>query len=424
MFENIKDLQFFIENQKRSEKKASLDYFLKLCEFYGNPQSKTPFIHIGGTNGKGSTVTYLKAILLAAGYHVGTYISPYVVCFNERITYDNNYISDDDLLKYGNYVISRFPELEAINLRTPSFFEMMTLIAFLYFADKKDIDVAIIEVGIGGKLDCTNVINPLISGVTNVSYDHMDLLGNTLGEIWDNKLGIVKENTPFVTIKSEYLNKAKDVCQEFNAPLTIVDKSLICNLVVNDTKVTFDYKHYVNLQLNLLGFHQAENAIFAIEVIKQLPNFKVSDEHIYQGLKKAFWPGRLEVVSHRPLIIIDGAHNIDGITRLKEFISAIKKDHYLRLVFAVSANKEKGKMINIIEEVADEIIFTHFMYKRSDESMNLFNLSRHQNKKIIDDVNEIIKLSLSTPDVITIFCGSLFFISEIRNQLLTSNSLL
>lgn len=416
VFENIKDLQLYIENLKRSEKKVSLDYFSQLCAFFGNPQAHTPFIHIGGTNGKGSTVTYLKSILLQAGYHVGTYISPYVVCFNERITYNDQYITDEELLHYGNMVISRFPELEKVNLRTPSFFEMMTLIAFLYFADKKDLDVAIIEVGIGGKLDCTNIIKPLVSGVTNVSYDHMDILGNTLEEIWDNKLGIVKYKTPFVTIKTEFLPLASDVCQKLEAPLTIVDKSLITNLVVTDTNVTFDYKEYSHIKLNLLGYHQAENAIFAIDMLKQLPGFHVSKEAILKGLSQAFWPGRLEVVSHHPLIILDGAHNIDGITRLKQFILTIKKNRYLRLVLAVSANKEREKMIEIIEDVADEIIFTHFMYKRSDESMNLFNFSHHPNKKIIDDVDEIIKLSLQTPDVTTIFCGSLFFVSQIRNQ--------
>lgn len=422
MFKSVKDLEVFIESQRRNEKKVSLDYMQSLCEVYGNPQLKTPFIHIGGTNGKGSTVTYLKSILLAAGYHVGTYISPYVVCFNERITYDDKYISDEDLLKYGNYIISFYPKLEKRNLRTPSFFELMTLMAFLYFADREGIDVAVIEVGIGGALDCTNVIKPLISGVTNVSYDHMEILGDTLEEIWDNKLGIVKPKTPFVTLKTEYSYKAIEVCAKNYAPLTLVDKNEIKNLQVTSDGVSFSYQYLDYIKLNLLGYHQAENATLAIEIINNLPGFKVSKEALLQGLQAAFWPGRLEVISKKPLIIIDGAHNIDGITRLKEFIMTIKKDRYLRLIFAVSANKEKNKMISIIEDVADEIIFTHFMYKRSDEASNLYSLSHHAHKKIIDDVDEIINLSLEDEKVINIYCGSLFFISEIRQKFIAKNS--
>lgn len=414
LFKNFNELRYYIESLKRSEKKVSLDYMHTLCEFFNNPQNSFKSIHVGGTNGKGSTVTYIKSILLENGYNVGTFTSPYVVIFNERITLNDEYISDADFIYYGNLVIEKFPMLEASNIRVPSFFEVMTLISFLYFRDKK-VDFAIIEVGIGGLLDSTNVINPLVSVVTNVSYDHMEILGNTLEEIWNNKLGIMKPNRPFIVFSNESFNKQiKNYATNTKSQLVMVDKSLIKNITNQDGYYSFSYKEHFNVKLNMLGYHQVENAVLAIEVINYLQEkYRITNESVSSGLKKAFWPGRLEVLNKNPLIIIDGAHNIDGINKLNEFMKTLKPK-YIRLVFAVSSNKDKTNMIKTIEENVDEIIFTHFMYKRSDESINLFNISQHANKVIIDDLDSIIRLSLSEKEKITIFCGSLFFISEVR----------
>ncbi|MDD4212748.1 MAG: bifunctional folylpolyglutamate synthase/dihydrofolate synthase [Bacilli bacterium] len=418
MFTEVKELITFIESQRRNEKKETLDYMFSLCELLGNPQNKSRFIHIGGTNGKGSTVTYVKSMLLAHGYHVGTYISPYIVCFNERITYDDVYISDDDVVKYGNAILAKYPKLDELGLRHPSFFEFVTLLAFLYFADQKDLDVVVIEVGIGGRLDCTNVIAPLVSAVTNVTFDHMNILGNTLEEIWDNKLGIVKAGIPFVTLRDEdHLNQILSTTRSLQAPLTLVDKREVTDVHLDFTSTKFSYHEYQHVILNLLGFHQIENAIMAIEIIRKLkPQLPITDEEVLKGLYQAQWPGRLEVVSHTPLIILDGAHNIDAIRRLCEFITTVKKDHRLRLIFAVSANKAKEQMIPQLEPHADEMIFTHFMYKRSDESMHLFELSHHPNKKVMDNIDDIITYCQNDPITINIFCGSLFFVSELRKK--------
>jgi len=414
MFKNVEELISFIESQKRNERKENLDYFRKLCFLFENPQNKKRLIHIGGTNGKGSTVSYIQNILMNAGFNVGTYISPYIICFNERITYNGKYIPNEDVLRIGNMIISKYLELDKEGLRHPSFFEFMTLMAFIYFSEIEDLDYAVIEVGIGGLLDTTNIIRPIISAVTNVSYDHMNVLGNTLGEIWDNKLGIVKPGIPFFTIKDgEYLHKAIDKCKSLNSPLTIVDRNDIKNIKIDINYTEFDYKDYDGIKLKLLGAHQIENAILAIEICRFL---QIRKENIYDGLLNTFWPGRLEVVSKKPLIIIDGSHNIGGITALSKFIEAIKDKHRVRLIFAVSANKDKDAMINLLEHYVDEIIFTHFMYKRSDESINLYNLSHHVNKRIVDDVDEIIALTKADNDFLNIYCGSLYFISEIRNK--------
>lgn len=420
MFNDVKELISYIESLRRNEKKENLDYMHKLCSLFANPERKKKFIHIGGTNGKGSTVTYVCEILLRAGYHVGTYISPYIVCFNERITFDGKYISDQNILKYANLIIEKFPLLESLNMRHPSFFEFVTLLAFLYFAAQKDLDFAIIEVGIGGLLDCTNVINPLVSAITNVSYDHMNILGNTLAEIWTNKLGIVKENTPFVTLKDEEnLAQIRNTCHIKNAALTLVDPKMVYNVTIDFKKTQFSYQDYVNITLKMLGAYQIENALIAINIIEIIKKeFPISIESIYQGFLNSKWPGRLEVINEKPLIILDGAHNIDAIKRLSEFIEMVKNNQYVRLIFAVSSNKEKEEMIAIIEPFVDEIIFTHFSYKRSDEAQNLYHLSHHQKKQVIDDLDEIINLSYQEKNIINIFCGSLFFVSELRAKLL------
>ncbi|HPT89725.1 MAG TPA: Mur ligase family protein, partial [Bacilli bacterium] len=205
MFTNINDFIAWIESQKRTSPKVSLKKMRKYCEIIGNPQQNLRFIHIGGTNGKGSTVSYLKNILRDAGLNVGTFISPYVVCFNERIGYNEEYISDDELLHYGNLLLRYYPKFSEYGLENPTFFEALTLISFLFFASKKDIDVVILEVGLGGLLDSTNIIIPLVSVITNVSYDHMKILGNTLEEIALNKLGIAKTNVPLFTTYDERL---------------------------------------------------------------------------------------------------------------------------------------------------------------------------------------------------------------------------
>ncbi|MFA6627503.1 MAG: folylpolyglutamate synthase/dihydrofolate synthase family protein [Bacilli bacterium] len=420
MFTEVKDLIAFIETQRRNEKKESLDYMFSLCEIFGNPQTKSKFIHIGGTNGKGSTVTYVKSVLLAQGYHVGTYTSPYIVCFNERITLNDEYITDADILYYGNYILSYYPVLDALPIRHPSFFEFVTLLAFLYFADQKDLDVVVFEVGIGGKLDCTNVIFPLISAVTNVTFDHMNILGNTLEAIWDNKLGIVKAYTPFVTLRDEaHLTQIMNATSALHAPLTVVDKRDISSYQVDFTSTIFSYQDYENITLNLLGYYQIENAIMAIEIIKLLQDIlPVTKEAMVEGLGNARWPGRLEVVSRTPLMILDGAHNIDAIHRLCEFISMVKKDHHIRLIFAVSSNKAKEHMIPQLEPLVEEMIFTHFMYKRSDEALHLYDLSHHLNKKVMDDIDEIIAVCRKDLSTINIFCGSLFFVSELRRKII------
>ena len=424
MFITFEAFLEWIEKQRRFSPKVSLEKMKKMCEILGNPQKKLKFIHIGGTNGKGSTVSYVTNILQCAGYNVGAFISPYVVEFNERISYNGEYISNQDVVLHANKILLAYPEFTTQNIEPPTFFEFLTLLSFSYFASLREIDVVVLEVGLGGLLDSTNIITPMVSAITNVSYDHMKVLGNTLEEIATNKLGIAKEGIPLVSIKDH--NLADVFLRETNkrnAKLIWVDPKDIVFHSNDLNGVMFDYLTYHHIKVSLLGAHQAENAALAITIVEQLPDtFLISKENIYQGLYQTKWPGRLEVIQKNPVVLLDGAHNIGGITRLAAFLDIIKKEFRIILVFAVSQDKEKNEMIHTIEPFADEIIFSSFQYKRSDDAHQLYLLSNHLNKRTEENLEAIIEEIQNTQEqekTIYVFCGSLFFISEVRQRIKT-----
>lgn len=419
MFKDINEFILFVEAQKRNEKKTSLDRMKKIAEIYGNPQDGLRFIHITGTNGKGSVCSFIESILTTSGVNVGKFISPYIITFNERISYNKQYISDKDLLKYGNIIINKYNLLDELGISHPSFFEFVTLLSFLYFKDIKKIDVVILEVGIGGLLDSTNIIkNSIVTAISNVNLDHMSLLGNSLQEIALQKLGILKENIPLFTIQNDdladlFINETN----KFKSDLTIVKFKDIKNLKISKDNTKFDYKNIKNIKLNLLGKYQSENSAIAIEICLYLNEkniFNITNENIIAGLENTFWPGRLQVVSKNPLIIVDGAHNIDAIVRQIEFIKEIKNNKKIKVYFAVSANKDKEKMISLFDDLVDKIVFTEFHYKRSDEAINLLNLTTITDKSIEYDLEKAVENSLKLDNNwIIVFTGSLYFVSEI-----------
>jgi len=417
MFNNVTDLITWIEAQKRHSPKVSMEKMRKLSAIYGNPHEGIKYIHVGGTNGKGSTVSFIKGILRAAGFNVGSYISPYVISFNERISYNDEFIADSDLLEIGNYLLAKYPMIEQQEIELPTFFEFVTLIAYVYFSRIKNLDFVTLEVGLGGRLDATNIVTPLVSVITNVHFDHMNVLGNTLEEIAFNKLGIVKPHIPLITIKNDQLiNQFFQATKDKHADLILVDKQKIKNITITLEHTTFDYGDFTNLKVRLLGYYQTENASLALEVAKLLREkygIAITNKNIYEGLWNTFWPGRLQVVSHHPTILIDGAHNLDGMMRLTEFLKAIKGEYYLKVIFAVSADKAKAKMIPLLDQVADEIIFTRYSYKRSDEADHLLDYSNHPNKRVEENLNKIIEEVRQEQDKLIVFCGSLYFVADL-----------
>ena len=421
LFNDINSFIEFVETRKRFSKKVSLENMEYFVSLFDHPEKKFKSIHVTGTNGKGSTVSYLKNIYLKNGYNVGTYTSPYVIKFNERISYNNEYISDEDLLKYGNLIISKYELIEESGHELPGFFEFITLLAFLYFANL-NIDIAIIEVGIGGRLDATNVITPVASVITSVGLDHIEQLGNSKELILNEKLGIVKNEVPlFTAVKEEPLiNQMITKCKSTSSDFVKVDfeRLKIKNIGLDSSK--FSYKDLNDLVIKLPGVHQIENSVLAIEVVNYLnkkSNLKVSCELLYEGLISTTWPGRLECVSKDPLIYIDGGHNIDCIKRVCEFVNTLNYKNK-RVIISISADKDKKSMIELLDNTFNELVFTKYTYKRSATSSELYELSNSINKKIIQDMNQVIDYCFDNKCEFTLFIGSLYLISEIRPLLL------
>lgn len=417
-FVDAKSFIEWVQSQKRFSKKTNLDNMKYFCKLLCNPESSFKAIHVTGTNGKGSTVAMITSVLMAKGYNVGTFTSPYIECFNERIAFNTKPIDDDDLLKMANRVIEIYPILEENNFPKPTFFEFITLCAFCYFKSLNNLDYAVIEVGMGGRLDSTNVITPIVSIITNVALDHMQILGNTKEAILKEKLGIVKDNIPVVCgLKEENLKMiATNVANIHNSQIVFPKYNEVKNVKCDLSKTCFTYQGQ-DYQLSLLGFHQVENALLVIETFNLLKDdLKLSIQDLHNGLKNTKWVGRLEKINDDPVIYIDGGHNIDGISRITEFVKSLNIPN-VRAVISISHDKELLPMIKMVDKTFDEIIFTSYTYARSAKAEDLYNLSSSKNKKCIENLDVAVKYVLTNKKPITIFLGSLYLASEIRNKL-------
>ncbi|MCF7925903.1 MAG: bifunctional folylpolyglutamate synthase/dihydrofolate synthase [Candidatus Izimaplasma sp.] len=422
MFKTIDSAIKWIESVKKFGSKLDLSRMHLACEILGHPERDLTVIHIAGTNGKGSTVAFLNAMLREAGYHVGTYTSPYIVRFNERISLDDTPISDDTLLTYINQVYDLHYRVLKEHGQVITFFELVTLISFLYFKDQAP-DFVLYEVGLGGTLDATNVVHPILTAITSISYDHMSVLGNTLSSIALNKLGIVKPGIPLITTvdQAELKPLFKKVTKERDAPyypidVNDIDKSLCAN------KNAFTY-HGMTYEIPLLGSHQPNNAVLAIELMAQLKNMKkitYQDHMVQAGLLKTTWPGRMEKFGNT---FLDGAHNIGGIQALAETVHTLFQDQTVHVLYTSMADKEYFDVIQVIERFADTITFTQFDYPRCETARNLYQVSLHPNKdQSINPIDAYERLNAIYPNDIILITGSLYFVSLMRKHLINEST--
>ncbi len=418
MFANVQEAIAWIENSRRFGEKTDLARMRHACRLLGDPQDSFRSIHVAGTNGKGSTANYIKNILLCAGTKVGVYTSPYVVKFNERIVVGDDYISDDTILQYAERLHAMWEKFNADTGDSITFFEIVTLMCFLAF---RDLGVAygVIEVGLGGLLDATNVIVPEVACITNINYDHMKQLGNTLESIALNKLGIVKPGRPLVTTEEhpELRPLFAAVCGERHAPLTYVDLEGVTDVSIGET-TRFTY-HGRTYDLALTGAHQVKNACLAIEAVKILQKkgeIVITERNIYDGLKRTTWPGRFEIFDHA--VVLDGAHNIGAFETLEPAVRAVFPGKRIKCLFCMMKDKDHPGIIRELDGFVDEFHFTQIDYHRSATAEELFAESRHPLRFRHDDFREAFA-ALRTPgkDEILLVCGSLYFISEIRKLL-------
>ncbi len=408
MFHNIEEYVDYITH-RMAKGRFGLDHFKQAMESLANPQYKIPCIHIAGTNGKGSTTNYLRSVLQQAGYKVGTFTSPHLEVHNDRIRINDLFIDDQSLLRYGN----RYHKLiEAYNL---SMFEIDMLIAVTYFNENK-IDVAIYEVGLGGRLDATNIVHPWLSLITNIGFDHMEYLGNTLPEIAFEKAGIIKENSMVITgeKKPECLNVFENISRERNAELRLT--SVPTDILHENSQIQFTYRNRI-ITLDTLALYQVSNAslvLDAVDAINEKGWLQISETAILDGLKFAKWKGRFEVMSKDPLIIIDGAHNEHGMEALVQ--SSLTLPRPIITVFTALKDKETDKMMKKLLALCDEVIVTEFNYYRAAKATDL---AAEYDVKIINDPKEAIRYGMLKQQRGTLLItGSLYFITDVRQRYL------
>lgn len=429
MFTSYKEALEWIHARLRLGIKPGLKRMEWMMDKLGNPETKLKTVHIGGTNGKGSTVTFLRSILEAGGYSVGTFTSPYIEQFNERISVNGKAISDGELLQLANIIRPLADELEETELGGPTEFEVITAMAFYYFAEMNKVDMVIFEVGLGGRFDSTNIIQPLASIITNIGLDHTSILGNTYEEIAFEKAGIIKEHTPiFTAVKhSGAIQVIEEQAQKKEAPLYRLNQEFSINTHESLDKgevftLETSYQTLAQLEISMMGQHQTENAALAVitaQFLNQKGSFAIPEEAIRAGFKKAYWPGRFEILSENPLVIIDGAHNEEGITALTEELTTRYENRQIQIVFAALTDKKLDKMIAKLDQIASQITFVSFDFPRAAKAEELLKISQSSNKLAVDDWGPYLLEEIQTLDKnrILVITGSLYFISEIKSFL-------
>jgi dihydrofolate synthase/folylpolyglutamate synthase len=411
MFKNAIEAISYIESMK--VKRKDFKYLVELFNKYDNFQNKIKTIHVAGTNGKGSTTNFIRSIIQNAGYKVGAFTSPYLEVHNDRIRINNVFIPDQDYLNIANHFY------DEVMSGDYTFFEIDTLIGFYYLYINK-VDYAVIEVGMGGRLDATNVIKPLISVITNIGFDHMEFLGDTIEKIAYEKAGIVKQNTPLVVgcnNKEEALNVFKTTSKNNNAEYTVSDKPTDVKILNRNLNFKFEGTQYI---VKGEALYQAENAslaIKAVSILKDKKLIKINDSNILEGVKNTFWLGRFELVNDSSRIYLDGAHNTHGIDALSKTLQAMKDNKAnIKILFAALTDKETDKMVEKLLEITPDLTVTEFDFyrcKKADEIANNHPISINTNWK--DFISNYIK-TRAEKDILVI-TGSLYFITQVRHYL-------
>jgi dihydrofolate synthase / folylpolyglutamate synthase len=401
----------YLYGLKKFGSKLRLEEMEKLVTALDNPQKKFKSIHIAGTNGKGSTSAFLAQILQEAGYKVGLYTSPHLVNFNERIKINGKDISGQKIVELSETIKKKVEE----NKIDTTFFEFTTAMAFQYFADEQ-VDFAVVEVGLGGRLDATSVIDPEICVITNISLEHTRVLGETKEEIANEKAAIIKENKIVVTaeIDEVVLDIFNSVCNQKNSSLMGLDKELkfkIEDSSFNEQNFSVTGKINDTFSIKMLGEYQIKNACLALLVADLL---KISIDKIKLGLLNTFWAGRLQILQKNPLVMVDGAHNLEGIKNLVKFVKKI--DRKKILVLGIAEDKKLEEMVSLLVPLFDQIIITEGNFKPTPvEKLNEVVLKYNQNVKMIQDSKEAVKeaLKLANEDDFVLVSGSLYLVGDI-----------
>lgn len=421
-----------------SPEKFNLARMFKFLELLHDPHRAYPVVHVTGTKGKGSTSAFTASILQQAGYKVGLYTSPHLVDYAERIQVNRQPISHADLadvLEEVKIAVARVPEITT--------FEITTAIAFVYFARQK-VDIAVLEVGLGGRLDATNVVDPIVSVITAISYDHQAVLGNTLAAIAGEKAGIIKEGRPVVTSTqtSEALDVLARVAKEHNSPLIQVGRDVHYASISHDLDgqscwiwSAEDQPHMdafleqgescgwkpLLYKIPLLGGHQLENLATAYSAVRmvQSSGFRISEDAIRAGMEKVYWPGRFEIISREPMIVLDSAHNRDSALKLRLTLDDYLPGRDVVLLFGASEDKDvRGMLIDLMPRVTS-VVATQSVHPRALPADEIVRFAHQMGRKAraIVPLEDAFQYALDTiqPGQVILAAGSIFLAAAVRD---------
>ena len=420
---NYREAVTWLENRNIPLGEFTLDNIKELLKIFGKPQDKLKIIHITGTNGKGSVASFIASALRENNYKVGKFTSPYITNIREEIEINNEEISEEDFAKLATEVREKVEELDEKKIFV-SGFEILTSIAYIYFA-RNNLDFAVMEVGMGGRVDATNVMEKSIPVFCHISLDHANILGDTIGKIAHEKGGIIKENSKVFSYPQEVEARAelKKLSKEKNSDFYEFSQDEVEILSSNEEGNIFNFRNHKNVEISLIGDHQALNASLALMVLDFLKkDYGLDEEKIKVGLKKAKNIGRTECLSKDPLIIIDGSHNLDSIERIEE---SVKKFSYNKLIlgFSLLKDKDHDQILGKIENIADKIVLTEIDSDRHTDLKELeAEFKKFSKKEIypIKDREEAVEktLSLAGEGDMILWCGSLYLIKDIRKIIL------
>lgn len=422
---NYEEAIDFLNGKSNFNSAPGLGRMEKVLKNIASPEKSLKIIHVAGTNGKGSVCSMLSSILIDGGYSVGLYTSPHLEVYNERFKINNKNISNEELAEIVSFSEKAYKKLNFDSFNT---FEFLTVCAFKFFFDKK-VDILILETGLGGKMDATNIIaNPILSIITSIGMDHMNLLGSSIEEITKEKGGIIKKNCPVVlyTQQKSVYNVINEICIKQNSKLYYSQKEILIPLNKNINETSFylknDYVLYENISIKMFGLYQIKNAALVLTACKALTDcgIKLSENNITNGLKNAVWHGRMEIMRTNPLIFLDGAHNIDGFKELENTFKLYFSDKKINILIGVLADKEYEDMVKKILPYLNKVIITK---PDSNRALNpqAFKEVFYKLGKNPDFVTEYpldalkYSVEITKKNEILCCCGSLYLIGQISN---------
>lgn len=420
---NYKEVMAYLDHAKVFGSVLGLSTMKALLAELHDPQRGLPTVHVAGTNGKGSTAAYLSEMLRAAGFRTGLYISPFIQRFGERIQVDGNVITRDEIAELMTRVIAAAEAISRRGVQAPTVFELITAMGFLQFREK-NCDIAVVEVGLGGRLDATNVIErPEAAVITHIGLDHTQVLGNTIAQIAAEKGGIVKPGCETVMLRqsTEAMETVEKICREKGAPLHWADASTAVLRSLSVDGLAFDWEEYKDLRTSMTGLHQICNAVTAVKAaqVLRIRGWRIGEQEIRAGLGNAKCVGRLEVLSHAPMVLVDGAHNPQGAEALMESLRALFPGKKITFVTGMLADKDYRSAVTKALPLAERFITVTPPVPRALDAEDLAAVLREMGPvpvKACPAIEDALEFALgeSTPDDVICIFGSLYQIGNVR----------